>query len=167
MEEDVAATHQKKHCWLPPLRHLPFLLANGKPLWSGGIVPSLGDERKPTWIAPIYPVAWDWCTDGFGPTSGWHNIKIHTRLLGDRRKYFIPEKREAKVKKALLSSLLPVGWTVTLGCDIESWQLLHTSEGTHHCQARSDRTRSHGSVHSTQVSYLSTTLGPSTPSFKY
>lgn len=48
MEEDVDATRWKKHCWLPPLRHLPFLLANGKLLWSGGIVPSLGEEPKPT-----------------------------------------------------------------------------------------------------------------------
>lgn len=80
-----------------PYIHLPFLLANRKLLWSGGILPSLGHESWPIRISPTYPVAQDWCKDGFGSTSGWQNVKTH--LLGDCRKYFISEKRRHKQRK--------------------------------------------------------------------
>lgn len=89
----------------PLYSHLPFLLANGKLICLGVTVYSLGDESKLMWISPADPVAQDRLRDGFGPTPGWWDMKTH--LLQDPRKYFIPEKRQLQLKKALLSSLLP------------------------------------------------------------
>lgn len=145
-----------------PYIHFPFLLANRKLLWSGGILPSPGHESWPIRISPTYPVAQDWCKDGFGSTSGWQNVKTH--LLGDRRKYFISEKKRGTSKES--SFVLPSPCLVSCHVGIRYWIVTTVSHpwgeiSPPYWQWQNVPSLS---VLLAQVSCLSTILGPPTPS---
>lgn len=149
----MATTRSKRRCWLLTLQLFP-LLANGKLICSCGIVSTLGGESQPIWISSAYPGALDWFKDGSGPTWGWQILMTH--LLGNPSKYFIPEKREAQKRTALLSLLLPC--LVTCHTGIQYWIMInvlhpwgnHIGSGGMCCQ---------GSVLLTQVSCLYNNCG--------
>ena len=104
-----------------PYSYFPFLLANGKLISLCGFVSTLADESQPIWISSAYPGTLDWFKDGSGPTWGWQILMTH--LLGNPSKYFIPEKREAQKRTALLSLLLLC--LVTCHMEIQYWIMIN------------------------------------------